>query len=92
MRFSPAGGTVRVTLRSEGDGAVLGVLDTGPGAPPGREGTLLQRFRAGGAGGGTGLGRYLTRRIAGAHRGRVTYTRTARAQGVFTLTLPLGEA
>ncbi|WP_369689485.1 hypothetical protein [Deinococcus aerius] len=44
MRFSPAGGTVRVTLRSEGDEAVLSVLDTGPGVPPGREGPLLQRF------------------------------------------------
>lgn len=91
VRFSPAGGTVRVTLSSEGDEAVLSVLDNGAGVSPGREATLFQRFRAGGAGGGTGLGLYLTRRIAEAHRGRVTYTRTARAQSVFTLSLPLEE-
>lgn len=91
-RFSPHGGRVRVTLDAEGDEAVLRVLDEGPGVAPGREATLFQRFRAGGAGGGTGLGLYLTRRIAEAHRGRVTYTRTARAQSVFTLSLPLERA
>jgi len=89
LRFSPAGSTVRVTLTGDGDEAVLSVLDAGPGVPPEREGTLFQRFRAGGAGGGTGLGLYLTRRIAEAHQGSVMYTRTARAQSVFTLTLPL---
>ncbi|PNY79579.1 sensor histidine kinase [Deinococcus koreensis] len=89
VRFSPPGGRIRVTLDAEGDEAVLRVLDEGPGVAPGREATLFQRFRAGGAGGGTGLGLYLTRRIAEAHRGRVTYTRTARAQSVFSLSLPL---
>ncbi|WP_083847190.1 sensor histidine kinase [Deinococcus gobiensis] len=89
VRFSPPGGVVRVTLTAEDGEAVLRVLDQGPGIAPGREATLFQRFRAGGAGGGTGLGLYLTRRIAEAHRGRVTYTRTANAQSVFSLWLPL---
>ncbi|PTA69178.1 sensor histidine kinase [Deinococcus arcticus] len=90
-RFAPPGSTVQIRLRRDGDEAALSVLDGGPGVPPGREATLFQRFRAGGAGGGTGLGLYLTRRIAEAHGGRVTYTRTARAQSVFTLTLPLED-
>ncbi|WP_234009286.1 HAMP domain-containing sensor histidine kinase [Deinococcus sp. NW-56] len=92
VKFSPPGGTVRVTLRGRGDDAVLAVTDEGPGVPPAREATLFGRFRGGGAGGGTGLGLYLTRQIAGAHGGTVTYARTARAQSVFTLTLPRGEA
>ncbi|MCP2014602.1 signal transduction histidine kinase [Deinococcus sp. HSC-46F16] len=92
VKFSPPGGTVWVTLRGRGDEAVLAVTDEGPGVPPAREATLFGRFRGGGAGGGTGLGLYLTRQIAAAHGGTVTYARTARAQSVFTLTLPRGEA
>lgn len=88
VKFSPPGGTVRVTLRAQGDEAVLAVTDEGPGVPPAREATLFGRFRGGGAGGGTGLGLYLTRQIAAAHGGTVSYARTARAQSVFTLTLP----
>ncbi|MPY66388.1 HAMP domain-containing histidine kinase [Deinococcus sp. SDU3-2] len=92
VKFSPPGGTVWVTLRGRGDEAVLAVTDEGPGVPPAREATLFGRFRGGGAGGGTGLGLYLTRQIAAAHGGTVTYARTAHAQSVFTLTLPRGEA
>ncbi|WP_084542928.1 sensor histidine kinase [Deinococcus murrayi] len=90
VKFSPPGGTVRVSLRAQGEDAVLTVTDEGPGVPPAREATLFGRFRGGGAGGGTGLGLYLTRQIARAHGGEVSYARTARAQSVFTLTLPLG--
>lgn len=92
VKFSPPGGTVRVTLRGRGDEAVLAVTDEGPGVPPAREATLFGRFRGGGAGGGTGLGLYLTRQIAAAHGGTVDYARTARAQSVFTLTLPRAGA
>ncbi|MDB5046339.1 MAG: histidine kinase [Deinococcus sp.] len=89
VKFSPPGGTVRVTLRADADEAILTVQDDGPGVSAARIPTLFQRFRGGGAGSGTGLGLYLARRIAQAHGGNVTYARTARAQSAFTLTLPL---
>ncbi|MFW8628044.1 sensor histidine kinase [Deinococcus sp. ME38] len=88
VKFSPPGGEVRVTL-SAADGEVrLTVQDEGPGVPPARAARLFQRFRGGGAGGGTGLGLYLTRRVAQAHGGNVTYARTGAGRSVFTLTLP----
>lgn len=89
IKFSPPGGTVSLGLLADGDEAVFSVQDEGPGVPPGREGRLFQRFRSGGAGGGTGLGLYLTRRIAEAHGGSVRYHRTAQARSLFVLTLPL---
>lgn len=88
VKFSPPGGTVRVTVRA-GDDATLTVQDEGPGVPTGAQARLFQRFRSGGAGRGTGLGLYLTRKIAEAHGGEVRYDRTAQARSVFTLTLPL---
>ncbi|MFC4453573.1 HAMP domain-containing sensor histidine kinase [Deinococcus sonorensis] len=89
IKFSPPGGTVTVGLTGDGEEALFTVQDEGPGVPPDRERWLFQRFRTGGAGGGTGLGLYLTRRIAEAHHGHVAYLRTARARSRFTLTLPL---
>ncbi|WP_240740794.1 HAMP domain-containing sensor histidine kinase [Deinococcus sp. Arct2-2] len=88
VKFSPPGGTVRVTLSVDADEAILTVQDDGPGVSASRIPTLFQRFRGGGAGSGTGLGLYLTRRIAQAHGGNVTYARTARAQSTFSLILP----
>ena len=88
VKFSPPGGTVVLTLSDDGDEAALSVLDSGPGIPAERQGRLFQRFRGAGAGSGSGLGLYLTRRIAEAHGGQVRYSRTARAQSQFTLTLP----
>ncbi|GAA0498828.1 HAMP domain-containing sensor histidine kinase [Deinococcus depolymerans] len=92
VRYAPPGSAVHVTLARADDEAILSVLDSGPGVSAPRVPTLFQRFRSGGAGGGTGLGLYLTRRIAERHGGTVTYARTARAQSVFTLTLPLEDA
>ncbi|GGK19185.1 hypothetical protein GCM10008955_10780 [Deinococcus malanensis] len=92
VKFSPLEGTVIIELKLDLDDAEVSVTDEGPGVPAARAGTLFQRFRTGGAGGSTGLGLYLTRRIAEAHGGAVSYRRTAQARTVFTLTLPRGEA
>lgn len=92
VKFSPPGGTVTVELRLDLDDALLRVTDEGPGVPPPREATLFQRFRSGGAGGGSGLGLYLVRRVAEAHGGSVHYQRTALARTVFSLLLPGGRA
>ncbi|WP_081909002.1 ATP-binding protein [Deinococcus sp. YIM 77859] len=92
IKFSPPGGTVTVELGLDLDDARLRVTDEGPGVPPSREATLFQRFRGGGAGGGSGLGLYLVRRIAEAHGGSVHYQRTARAKTVFSLLLAGGRA
>ncbi len=92
IKFSPAGGSVTLLLTGDGDDATLTVLDSGPGISAERQARLFQRFRGGGAGSGSGLGLYLTRRIAEAHGGAVRYSRTARAQSQFTLTLPESHA
>lgn len=92
VKFSPRGGTVTLMLSGDGNEVNFTVQDSGPGIPAERQARLFQRFRGGGAGSGTGLGLYLTRRIAEAHGGQVQYSRTARAQSQFTLTLPESHA
>ncbi len=44
IKFTPAGGAVRLCLQGEGTGARLSVIDSGPGIPAGEREAVLQRF------------------------------------------------
>jgi signal transduction histidine kinase len=73
LRYSPRGGTVKVTA-VEGEGAVrFEVADSGPGIPPEYLDRIFEKFfRVPGApSGGVGLGLYLSREIVEAHGGRI---------------------
>ncbi|HYU45575.1 MAG TPA: PAS domain S-box protein [Terriglobales bacterium] len=77
FRFTPAGGTVRLTIRQENNRAVVEVEDTGPGIPPQLREGIFERFRhiEGGSYrhfGGTGLGLSIARQFVSLHDGRIT--------------------
>jgi len=44
LKFTPAGGAIRVSLRVEGAGLRLEIADTGPGIPPELREAVFQRF------------------------------------------------
>ncbi len=105
VKFSPPGGTVRLSLASIDGQAELQVSDEGPGLSAGAERQMYQRFRGRGPVGdlspsglgrsglgGTGLGLYLTQQVMAAHSGEVHYSRTQSARTVFSLRLPLLES
>ncbi|MBJ6725790.1 sensor histidine kinase [Geomesophilobacter sediminis] len=58
IRYTPAGGTVAVTVRPSGVNALLQVTDTGPGIPPAERERVFERFYRlpGTSAGGSGLG------------------------------------
>lgn len=66
VRYTPPGGTVDVSLRRKGEGAVIEITDSGVGIPAGAEKRIFDRFfRAAPANiEGTGLGLAIARRIA----------------------------
>ncbi|MGH8619528.1 MAG: sensor histidine kinase, partial [Burkholderiales bacterium] len=74
LRYVPEGGRVAVTVRPDGDRALLEVTDTGPGIPAGERGRVFDRFyRVPGAPGiGSGLGLAIVREIATAAGAAVT--------------------
>jgi signal transduction histidine kinase len=93
IRHSPDGGTVRVGLRGEADGATLWVADEGPGIPAHQVGRLFQKFSrldeaVAGGGGGTGLGLYICRSIVEAHGGRIAVTAGPGGGARFEVWLP----
>jgi signal transduction histidine kinase len=75
IKYTPAGGDVRVELERNGDTARLRVADTGPGIPAADRGRVLQRFtRLDQARSlpGNGLGLALVNAVTLQHHGKLT--------------------
>ena len=71
IKYTPAGGRVRVALTRDGDRAVLSVRDSGPGIPAERRKQVLQRFYRldeSRSAPGAGLGLSLVKAIAQRHK------------------------
>ncbi len=95
LKYTPSGGTIRVTAGPEGGEAVLRVEDSGVGIP----GDLLPRifdlFVQGEqtlerSEGGLGIGLTLTKRLVALHGGRIeAASRGAGTGSVFTVRLPM---
>jgi len=71
LRYTPTGGTVRVTARRANDGVELAVADAGPGLAPEVRETLFDRFVKSTDSPGSGLGLAIARAIAEAHGGSI---------------------
>jgi len=95
LKFTPAGGTVEVRLRRDGDYAHLTVADSGIGIAPEMLPHVFDRFRQADSSttrthGGLGLGLALVRYLVEAHGGRVRAESTGVGGGaVFEIILPL---
>lgn len=95
IRYTPAGGSVRVSL-AKGAGLIfVHVHDTGIGIKPEDRGNIFERFyRADNAiakeNGGNGLGLYIARTIATDHGGDLNFKPNAEGPGTtFSLSLPV---
>ncbi|HEX5496582.1 MAG TPA: HAMP domain-containing sensor histidine kinase [Mycobacteriales bacterium] len=91
------GGGVRgVTVRQNGDEALVLVDDTGPGVPAADRERIFERFATGrtarGSSSGTGLGLALVAETIGAHGGAVWCTDRAGGGARFVVSLPREES
>ena len=99
VKFSPDGGTVRVSARVDGDELTISVEDHGVGIPRAAQQRVFERFykvdRARlrpEVGGGTGLGLAIARHVVGQHRGRIWVDSTEGVGSTFRFTIPLPPA
>jgi signal transduction histidine kinase len=93
LRFSPAGATIRVSARYQGDRATLEVADRGPGVPDDERDLIFERFQRGsrtGGEGGFGLGLAIGRELARRLGGELALASQTAAGARFVLTLPIG--
>ena len=89
LQHTPRGGTVQLRVAEERRSVVAAVTDDGFGIAEGARAALFQRFSpASRAGGGTGLGLYIVRRIVEECEGTVRYEPRAPRGSVFSISLP----
>ncbi|MGN6524142.1 MAG: sensor histidine kinase, partial [Actinomycetes bacterium] len=90
-KFTPSGGSVRLTVLRVDDDAVLTVADTGPGIPADELPHLFERFWRGSAARvhrGTGIGLSVVHALVVAHGGTVTADSPPSGGARFTVRLP----
>jgi heavy metal sensor kinase len=97
IRYTPAPGVVSVSLRREGQMAVVAVKDTGVGIPPEDIPFIFERFyrvdkSRSRADGGTGLGLAISQHIAQAHGGKIEVESQVGYGSTFSVWLPLRPA
>jgi signal transduction histidine kinase len=96
VKYSSAGGEVRVSAGTENGRIRVDVRDEGPGIPVEDQKLIFEKFGRssvpGGAVPGTGLGLFIARSIVEAHGGWLDVASAPEAGAVFTLALPLDAA
>ena len=87
LKFSPEGGEVRVTLKSDSDQVLLAVHDSGEGIPPQDLPHIFERFYRGRSHNeeGSGLGLAIVKSVIEAHGGTVTAKSDPEEGTTFTL-------
>jgi signal transduction histidine kinase len=96
LKFTPAGGEVRVRLRVDGDRAEIEVADSGTGIREDDAGRVFERlYRAGSAVAeqvpGAGLGLTIALAIVEAHGGSIELVKTDEQGTTFLVQLPLAR-
>ena len=91
LKFTPAEGSISLSVARAGDFARFTVADTGAGIPAEHLPRLFDRFWKGDGGGrhGSGLGLYIARGIVAAHGGRIAAESGPGPGTTFAFTLPL---
>jgi signal transduction histidine kinase len=93
VKFTPAGGQVRLRADRDGDGVVVAVTDTGVGIAPGDQARVFEEFAQARGGAtpeqeGTGLGLTLSRKLVELHGGTIWVESELGKGSTFTFTLP----
>ena len=95
IRYTPRGGKIRVTLKSETDQVILQIQDTGPGIPPSDQPYIFDKFyRASNIQQdipGSGLGLAIVKTIVENHQGRVWVDSNLGQGSTFTVVLPIAD-
>lgn len=94
LRYSPHGSNVWIRSEVEGDLAAVVVADQGKGIAQDDQARIFEKFERVDASepGGTGLGLYISRRLARAMGGDITVDSAPGQGSRFILTLPLADA
>ena len=92
VKFSPAGSTVKIRARRDGNEAVVSVVDEGPGIAPDEQERVFDRFyqsQNGNHARGTGIGLTIAQRFTEQHGGRIWVESEPEHGATFSFTMPV---
>jgi signal transduction histidine kinase/ligand-binding sensor domain-containing protein/DNA-binding response OmpR family regulator len=96
LKFTPEGGTVRVTVAADAAAVRIAVRDGGPGIPADERARIFDRFHrvesTAGTQPGTGIGLALARELTEMHGGSLTVESAEGFGSTFTVNLKTGRA
>jgi signal transduction histidine kinase len=93
IKFTPAGGRIQLIVRAEPNGAILEVIDSGPGVPAAARERIFDRFvRADSGESGTGLGLSIAKGAVDHSGGRLTLESSDSSGSTFRIWLPLATS
>ena len=95
LKFTPAGGTVTVSLKQKDQAAIISVQDTGPGIPPNHQARIFNRFyrvkdqKETREKIGSGLGLSIVKSIVTQHQGTIWLESKEGVGTTFHISLPV---
>jgi two-component system sensor histidine kinase BaeS len=89
LRYSPAGGTIKLSGEIDGKNILLAVQDDGPGIAPDDLEHVFERFYKSTDSGGMGLGLAIAKHLVEAHGGSITAENAPERGTIFRILLPL---
>jgi signal transduction histidine kinase len=96
IKYTPAGGTVRVRVRADGERGFLEVADTGPGIALSERERIFERFYRldkgrGRESGGTGLGLAIVKHLVAGLHGQIAVGDASAGGSLFRVAFPLAD-
>ncbi len=91
LRYSPVGGTIRLSGALGGASLIVNVQDDGPGIPAEDLPHIFERFYKSADSGGMGLGLAIAKQLVEAHGGSLTAENAPGKGTIFRITLPLNS-
>ena len=91
IKFTPAGGDVRIHISETASSAIFDVIDSGPGIPADARGRIFDRFYRADEGDGVrgaGLGLSIAKGAVEANGGRLTLETSGPSGSTFRITMP----
>lgn len=94
IKFTPDGGRIRISIKTESSNALFTIEDTGPGVPHDMRSMIFERFSQADGGttrkiGGTGLGLAIVKDFVELHKGWVKLLNGHSHGATFVVSLPL---
>ena len=92
IKYTPAGGSIEITVKPSNGAAILEVRDNGPGIPADQQERIFERLYRGDPareGSGSGLGLALVRSITQLHNGKISLSSAPGEGACFRVEFPL---